>query len=34
MTDVDAGELLTFLEMLLTFIYDFPNRVPPTSETA
>jgi predicted RNA-binding Zn-ribbon protein involved in translation (DUF1610 family) len=27
-SDADAGELLTFLEMLLTFIYDFPNRVP------
>jgi len=33
MTDVDAGELLTFLEMLLTFIYDFPNRVPPAPAT-
>jgi hypothetical protein len=31
MTDADAGEILTFLEMLLTFIYDFPNRVPQAS---
>jgi hypothetical protein len=28
MSDADAAELLVFLEMLLTFIYDFPNRVP------
>lgn len=28
MTAVDATEILSFLEMLLIFIYDFPNRVP------
>lgn len=27
-TAADAGELITFLEMLLRFIYDFPSRVP------
>jgi Domain of unknown function (DUF4145) len=28
MSENDAAELINFLEMLLTFIYDFPNRVP------
>ena len=28
MTEADATDLLTFLEMLLKFIYDFPSRVP------
>jgi hypothetical protein len=27
-TPADAAELITFLEMILLFIYDFPNRVP------
>ena len=27
-TPADATELITFLEMLLRFIYDFPSRVP------
>lgn len=27
-TPADAAELITFLEMLLRFIYDFPSRVP------
>jgi hypothetical protein len=28
MTTTDAEELIIFLEMLLKFIYEFPNRVP------
>jgi hypothetical protein len=28
MTAVDATEILSFLEILLIFVYDFPNRVP------
>jgi Domain of unknown function (DUF4145) len=28
MTSGDASELLAFVEMLLKFIYEFPNRVP------
>lgn len=28
MTAADAEELIVFLEMLLKFIYEFPNRVP------
>jgi len=28
MTKSDAEELITFTEMLLKFIYEFPNRVP------
>ena len=28
MGQADAQELLSFLEMLLKFIYEFPNRVP------
>lgn len=30
-TPADATELITFLEMLLRFIYDFPSRVPGSS---
>jgi len=29
MTRSDAEELITFIEMLLKFIYEFPSRVPP-----
>jgi len=28
MTDNDAKDLVSFVEMLLLFIYDFPSRVP------
>jgi hypothetical protein len=28
MTPEDASELLAFVEMLLKFIYEFPNRIP------
>jgi hypothetical protein len=28
MGEIDAKELLSFLEMLLRFIYEFPNLVP------
>jgi hypothetical protein len=28
-TKEDAGEILTFLEMLLKFIYEFPGKIPP-----
>jgi hypothetical protein len=28
MTDTDAADLVTFVEMLLRFIYEFPARVP------
>lgn len=28
MSKLDADELLAFLEMLLKFIYEFPNRIP------
>jgi len=31
MTTDDANELITFAEMLLKFIYEFPNRVPKKS---
>ena len=31
MSQEDANDLLTFLAMLLTFIYEFPNRVPPSA---
>jgi hypothetical protein len=38
MTQQDAEELITFVEMLLRFIYEFPNIVPkpaePTAQTA
>ena len=30
MTEPDAVELITFIEMLLKFIYEFPARVPST----
>lgn len=29
MSKADADELITFSEMLLKFVYEFPNRVPP-----
>ena len=29
MSDTDAKDLISFAEMLLKFIYEFPNRVPP-----
>lgn len=34
MTASDASELITFSEMLLKFIYEFPNLIaqPPTSQ--
>jgi len=32
MTTDDATELITFSEMLMKFIYDFPNRVPSAKE--
>jgi hypothetical protein len=28
MTDAQATDLVSFAEMLLKFIYEFPNRVP------
>jgi len=28
MTDSDSRDLITFVEMLLKFIYEFPSRVP------
>jgi len=28
MTPDDASELISFAEMLLKFVYEFPNRVP------
>jgi len=28
MTKADADELIVFSEMLLKFVYEFPNRVP------
>lgn len=31
MTESDAKELITFVEMLLKFIYEFPSMIPPTS---
>ncbi|NIR31676.1 MAG: DUF4145 domain-containing protein [Gammaproteobacteria bacterium] len=31
MTREHAEELVTFLEMLLKFIYEFPSRIPPSS---
>ncbi len=31
MSSSDAEELISFVEMLLKFIYEFPKRVPPTS---
>jgi hypothetical protein len=31
MSQADAEELVSFAEMLLKFIYEFPNRVPPKS---
>lgn len=30
MSEADAADLLTFVEMLLRFIYEFPNMVPAT----
>lgn len=33
MTATDSAEVLSFLEMLLIFVYDFPNRVPKPSAT-
>ena len=30
MVEQDAKELVTFVEMLLRFIYEFPNMVPST----
>ncbi len=29
MTESDARDLVTFMEMLLRFIYEFPNSIPP-----
>lgn len=29
MDEGDANDLLAFLSMLLTFIYEFPNKIPP-----
>jgi DNA-directed RNA polymerase subunit RPC12/RpoP len=33
MSPGDAKELIAFLEMLLKFIYEFPNRIPAASTT-
>ena len=33
MTVGDATDLMNFVEMLLRFIYEFPNRVPPASSS-
>jgi hypothetical protein len=32
MASADAQELITFLEMILKFIYEFPSRVPAAAE--
>ena len=32
MTAEDATELISFSEMLMKFIYEFPSRVPGTKE--
>jgi hypothetical protein len=34
MAEVDAADLITFAEMLLKFIYEFPAKVKPTAATA
>jgi hypothetical protein len=34
MSDADADALISFVEMLLRFIYDFPNLVPPDRTSA
>ena len=34
MKDADSMALITFVEMLLRFIYEFPNLVPPPSTAA
>jgi hypothetical protein len=31
MSKTDAEELITFIEMLLKFIYEFPSRIPPAT---
>lgn len=31
MSEADAKDLITFSEMLLKFVYEFPSRIPPTS---
>jgi len=31
MSEHDAQELISFLEMLLKFIYEFPSKIPPSS---
>jgi Domain of unknown function (DUF4145) len=31
MSKTDAEELITFVEMLLKFIYEFPSRIPPAT---
>jgi hypothetical protein len=33
-TEEDAGELISFTEMLLKFIYEFPAKVPAAAPTA
>lgn len=33
MTAADASLLLSFLEMLLKFVYEFPKKIPATSQT-
>jgi hypothetical protein len=30
MSESDAKDLITFAEMLLKFVYEFPSRIPPT----
>ncbi len=29
MESIDSKDLLTFIEMILTFLYDFPSRIQP-----
>jgi hypothetical protein len=31
MSKADANDLITFPEMLLKFVYEFPSRIPATS---
>ncbi len=33
MTQEDANDLITFSEMLLKFIYEFPSKIKPTTTT-
>jgi hypothetical protein len=33
MSQKDAEDLVTFVEMLLKFVYEFPNRIPKPATT-